>query len=105
MCADKNKLNPLPVLKIDGPLTIYEVGDARKNMLEHLNTGKEFHMDLGQIPDCDTAGVQLLISAKKTVEKSGKSFRVLQASSAVINAVRLLGLSPDEALNFDGPDS
>ncbi|QTA90661.1 STAS domain-containing protein [Desulfonema magnum] len=86
------------VLKIKGPLSVYEVAELRDQFLECLETYDGLRLDLSEVDECDTAGVQLLYSARITVRDTGKSFDISNPSPSVINAMTLVGLKPEDIL-------
>ncbi len=86
-------------MKIEGPMSIYEVTDLREAMLEHFRETGGFVLDLAAVDACDTAGVQLLCSARVSARRKDRPFKVLAASDAVIDAIRGIGLSPSELLD------
>jgi anti-sigma B factor antagonist len=88
--------HPIP-LRIDGELTIYraaELCDALKTALAGLPDGHDLEVDLLEVTEMDSAGVQLLVAAKKTARASGRELRVTGRSPAVeevLETLRLVG--------------
>jgi anti-anti-sigma regulatory factor len=76
------------------------VSELRDGLIAHLKAHQELILDLNEVTDCDTAGVQLLYSARITAESEDKPFVVRGASPQLINAVTFVGLNPSEVLNF-----
>jgi anti-sigma B factor antagonist len=77
--------NPTP-FRIDGELTIYraaELGDALKTVMAGVPDGHELEVDLSDVTEMDSAGVQLLMAAKKTARASGREVRITGRSPAV----------------------
>jgi anti-sigma B factor antagonist len=89
------------VITLEGALSLYEVDAARRRLLQGFEAGTDIVVDLGQVTDCDAAGVQLLISARQTAARRGLSFRIREASPVVTEACLRLGLNPAEALNLE----
>lgn len=87
-------------LTIRGPLSIYEVTDIRNELIQCFDNCSTLFLDLDEVTECDTAGVQLLCSARITADRYGKKLGVKQASAAVIDAMVCAGLNPEKILNF-----
>ena len=49
-------------------------------------------LDLSDVTRCDTAGIQLLISAKRTAEEAGKGFLISEISEAVLETAKCIGV-------------
>jgi len=79
---------------LDVPLTIYHVGPWKTYLAELCAKEQNLRLDLGAAKSCDSAGIQLLCSAKKTAAARGKSFEIENASTDILNAFQALGLSP-----------
>jgi len=86
-------------LKISGDISVYEVRELRDELIAHLKAHSELTLDLSEVTDCDTAGVQLLYSARITAESEDKPFLIRGASPQLVNAVTFVGLNPSEVLN------
>jgi anti-anti-sigma regulatory factor len=93
MTKAKNKKEEAAPLKIQGPLTIYEVIDVRDRFLEHLNNTGELRLELEEVTDCDTVGIQLLYSALKTARDRGQVFDLKSVSIAVKKAAERAGIN------------
>jgi ABC-type transporter Mla MlaB component len=52
-------------------------------------------LDLAAIESCDTAGAQLLVSARRAATVAGKPFACLRVPACVTEAWTLLGLPMD----------
>lgn len=87
------------LVKAKGPFTIYEAAEIRDAMLAAFDGPEGLILDLGDVTECDTAGVQLLCSARVTARKTGKIFNVLAVSDAVTQAMEGVGLDPFDLLN------
>lgn len=81
------------VLKIEGPMTIYEAGDLRQAFLEGFEGPGGLILDLDAVTECDAAGIQLLCAARVTAEAETRPFRIQAASDAVRDALGAVGLS------------
>ncbi len=88
-------------LKIEGPMSIYEVATLQEEFCACLAKKVDLELDLGGVTDCDTAGVQLIYAARKTAGEKEKLFRVTEAPQTVLETLRNAGLNPDEILNSE----
>ena len=82
--------------RIDGEFTIYraaELAAAMKAALAEVPAGGVFELDLSDVAEMDSAGVQLLISAKRSSDESGRTLRVVGGSPAVADVFRTLQLA------------
>jgi anti-anti-sigma factor len=86
--------NPSP-FRVDGELTIYRVAelcDAFKTVMAGIADGHELEVDLSDVTEMDSAGVQLLMAAKKTARASGRDVRITGRSPAVEEVLETLRL-------------
>ena len=78
------------ILKIDGELTIFRAMELKPALLAVPPvTG----IDLSGVTDLDTAGVQLLMLAKKTALAQGRDVSLTGHSPAVIDVFELLNIA------------
>jgi len=87
------------VLRIEGPMTIYEAVDIRNELIKCFDDADNVTLDLDAVSDCDTAGVQLLCAVRKTGNEDGKTFCVERLSKAVADAITRAGMALDEWSN------
>lgn len=77
---------PSSPFRIDGEFTIYraaELAAAMKAALAELPAGGAFEVDLSGVTEMDSAGVQLLVAARRSTDESGRTLRVAGHSPAV----------------------
>jgi anti-anti-sigma regulatory factor len=79
-----------PSLSLAGPLTICEVDDLKSTL---LTTDTLQEIDLSGVTEIDTAGVQLLMMAKKVARSQERELRLVAHSARVIEAFELLNLA------------
>lgn len=72
-----------------GELTIFSVQDVHRQLLDALKTRDELQVDLGEVTEVDTAGLQLMLLAKR---KPGKTVRFSNHSDAVLRHIDLANL-------------
>lgn len=95
MTKARSKKEEPPSLKIQGPLTIYEVGDQRDRILDLLKRSEGIRLELAEVTDCDTAGIQLIYSALKTARNDDRFFGLRSVSPAVKEAAERAGINMD----------
>lgn len=84
------------VMKIEGSLSAYDVGNLKDRLLTGLINHQGIILDISGVTECDTLGIQLLLSARKTAEKLNKTFNVTGGSQAVQDAVTGVGLEMED---------
>jgi len=83
------------VIKIEGALSAYSVGEFKDRLLAGLTSHQGVILDINGVTKCDTLGIQLLLSAGKTAEKLNKTFNVTGDSRSVQDAVTGVGLEAE----------
>lgn len=81
------------VLHIDGDMTIYNAAPLKAELLPHLAQGGEHEIDLAGVSEIDTAGLQLLILAKREAARRNTTLRLSGHSRAVLEVLDLCNLA------------
>jgi anti-anti-sigma regulatory factor len=84
------------VMKIEGALSAYEVGELKDRLLTQISNYQEIIFDINDVTECDTLGIQLLLSASKTAEKLNKTFKVTGDSQPIQDAIAGMGLEAED---------
>ncbi len=84
------------ILKVDGELTVYEVAGLREALLACFEENNGLTLDLGDVKTCDTAGIQLLLSAQRTARDKEKKFVFSEVSKVVMEVADRVGIDFDE---------
>jgi anti-sigma B factor antagonist len=79
---------------ITGEWTIHAIAQHREAMLLLVNEGHSA-FDASGITDMDSAGLQLLLSAQRSIALHGRELRLLQASAVVKGVLASYGLDID----------
>ncbi|MEW8628165.1 MAG: STAS domain-containing protein [Candidatus Thiodiazotropha sp.] len=79
---------------VEGEMTIYTAAAQKEELIAQLDRCTELELDLGEVSELDSAGVQILLMLKNETTSSGKSLRLVNHSEAVIEVFELLDLSP-----------
>lgn len=78
---------------IIGELTIQVAADQRVQLLAAVaRHSDDLALDLSNISNCDSAGVQLLLATQRSVEQRGGQFGICAASDVVVQALKTYGL-------------
>lgn len=80
-------------LRVEDELTIYAVAGLKQPMLEPLGRAAEIEVDLGQVSEIDSAGLQLLVLLKREAIATGKRVGFSGHSPAVIRLLDLYNLA------------
>jgi anti-anti-sigma factor len=92
MDIEVKKTEDACLLSLKGDLNIYSSPSFLKELNPLLKSYHKIALDLGNIAELDTAGLQSLIAAKKEAIKSNKVLKIVNHSPVVIKLIDLLGL-------------
>jgi anti-anti-sigma factor len=84
----------------EGPLTIYEVSALHQAFVSGFKNHRGLLLDLTGVTECDTAGAQLLCSARKTAEEKDAPFGIIGITPAVLKALEACGLVPEKVFDL-----
>lgn len=84
--------NGIRTVKIEGELNIYSASLIKKGLIAELRSGSGLEIDLSGVSEMDTSGLQLLLLAWREAEKADKPFRIVSASQAAQNIIRLYNM-------------
>jgi anti-sigma B factor antagonist len=74
-------------------MTIYTCGSLKPRLLEELAAHPDaIQLDLSQVVELDTAGLQLLLTARRFASDAGRELRVANPSQAVADVLELCRL-------------
>jgi anti-sigma B factor antagonist len=80
-------------IEIKGELSIFTAADVRQKLLDALDSGAEVDVDLSEITEMDSAGMQLMVAAKREAGHRNKPLRFTGHSPAVFELLELCNLS------------
>ncbi|TWC47705.1 anti-anti-sigma factor [Pseudomonas sp. SJZ080] len=80
-------------LCIEGELNIYTAAEWKKRLDDLIAQGEDLELDLGGVQELDTAGLQLLIMAKKETSLRNQQLRLANHSPAVLEVFALCDLA------------
>jgi len=80
------------VIKIEGDLRLPTVAEAKPEIVAALAKGEDIQLDLGEVGECDTAGMQLLLMVRASAHAQGKRLAITARSAAFLLAVEHAGI-------------
>ena len=87
-------------LEISEPMTIYQAAALKARLVEALDFGSALELDMTAVTQIDTAGIQLVLLAKRECDARGKTLE-LRCSSAVSDLASFYNLAPHLGLGTD----
>lgn len=82
-------------LSLSEDLTIYHALEQKQRLLEALADAEHLELDLRQVSEIDTAGLQLLILLKKEAQQNGKKVAIVAHSQAVRSIIDFCNLATE----------
>ncbi len=79
-------------LMLDGPMTIYNAGEIKQQLISALGTAPVLQLDLSHVSEIDTAGFQLLIMAKREAQRLDCQMRIVGHSPAVQDVIEFFNM-------------
>lgn len=79
-------------LPLEGNLTIYEAPALKAQLMAAVAEGRHLELDLAQVGEIDTSGVQLLLLAKREAAARGLNLGLVNHSAAVREVLDFLNL-------------
>lgn len=80
-------------VNLDGALNIYCAAEAKEQLLAALAKGQELEIDLSELEELDTAGIQLMLMLKLEAQRASKGCSFINHSPAVREVIDLLNLA------------
>lgn len=80
-------------IEIIGDLNIFNAAEQRQRLLDAIGTGNEVEVDLTHVSEIDSAGVQLMVAAKREAAAKNGSLRFTGHSEAVFDILELCDLA------------
>ncbi|MPQ58734.1 lipid asymmetry maintenance protein MlaB [Duganella sp. FT27W] len=75
-----------------GEINIYRAADLKLEVLQTLRAAPVLEIDLAGVTELDTAGLQVLMLAKRTASIEQRELRLRNHSPAVVDVVEMLNL-------------
>lgn len=80
-------------VELRGAFTIYEAAHYKRVLLDALEQAVDLEINLSRVSEIDTAGVQLLVLAKRAAIKEKKALRLTAHSQATLDAIDTYALA------------
>ena len=74
--------------------TVEAVADVLGEVRSRSGRAKTIRVDASSVCTVDSAGLQLLVAARRDIEAAGKTFELESVPDAMADSARLLGLAP-----------
>ena len=84
---------PAQVLRIEGEMTIYRAVELWSAIRRTFEKGGDIELDLSEVSELDSSGVQLLIAAQQRARAVQRELRLVGHSPAVLEVFETLGLA------------
>jgi len=88
-------MSPSQPLTITEDLTIYHALELKEKFLDALAQTADLELNLAQVGEMDTAGLQLLVLLKKEAQRAGKCVRIVAHSQAVSAVVEFCNMAAE----------
>tara|TARA_R110002167_G_scaffold23597_7_gene83768 strand:- start:7557 stop:7877 length:321 start_codon:yes stop_codon:yes gene_type:complete len=79
-------------MTLSGELSIYSAAEAKDRLLGALNGCRQMEINLSDIEEIDTSGIQLLVLLKREAKASDKVLTLVSHSAATLEVLELLRL-------------
>jgi len=80
-------------LHLEGEMTIFTALDVKERLLAPLANCRQIDVDLSQVSEIDSAGLQLMLLIKREAAAQGKDIRFVAHSAAVVDVLELCQLT------------
>ena len=86
------------VVKINTSLTIYDVPALHEAFMDCFDNEGDVVVDVGEVTECDAAGIQLLCAIRKNIPENRHSVQIVDPSNAVMDMMKGMGLDVEEII-------
>lgn len=94
--ADQGGAITCAALAVEGEMTIYRAAELKPVLLDAVRADGAAALDLAAVTEFDSAGVQLVLMARREAAALGKALTIVAASPAVRDVFAMLGLAIDD---------
>jgi|WetSurMetagenome_2_1015567.scaffolds.fasta_scaffold597909_2 anti-anti-sigma regulatory factor len=81
------------IIETGDSLSVFKAAQIHAKIVEVYSTSDTIEIDLSNVTDCDTAGIQMLYSLKKSSLRDGKNIIIKNISGAVEDAMNRMCVS------------
>ena len=93
MNAAKQEATDIAYVSAGEELTIYTAAQLKEDLLSQLAQSQGLEIDLSQVEEMDSAGVQILMMLKQEAGAKNKHLHLVNHSQPVVDIFELLDLS------------
>lgn len=93
MAISVKKKKGLAILHIECAMTISTAAALKQELMKHIAKPSEREIDLTGVSEMDTAGMQLLLLAKREATRHNTPLRLTNHSSAVLGVIDTYNLA------------
>lgn len=90
-------------LKIMGEQTIRTADELHEALAQYLDRGLDVVVDLSEVDECDTAGLQLIYALRQSAVQRKQRFHITAVSPAITETATALGLHIEALTTACGP--
>jgi len=87
------KRKGLSLLHIEGDMTIYTAAALKEELMKYITQPCEREINLSEVSEMDSAGLQLLILAKRESIRNNTALRLTEHSRAVLDVLDICNLA------------
>lgn len=80
-------------IRIEGDMTVYNALDLKHELAPCLSKAPHLELDLSQVNEMDSAGLQLLILLKREATKRGMRLALISHSPAVTDVIDIFNMA------------
>ncbi|MAR00641.1 MAG: anti-sigma B factor antagonist [Oceanospirillaceae bacterium] len=81
-------------ITLSGEMTIYTAAEQKEKICEVLDDPRDLEINLSGVNEIDSAGIQILMLAKKSRARKQHKLTLVEHSQDVLDALETLGLVP-----------
>jgi len=90
------------ILSIDGELTIYTASEYKQYLVEHFTSEQTLEVNLKDVEEIDTCGLQLLAAMCKQLSDNGNELNIVATSDIAKEALETSRLMTDMTFITEG---
>jgi anti-sigma B factor antagonist len=95
---DQDQKLSMSELRVDGELTIYRASEVAQTLFAAVRAeAGDVGLDMSDVSEFDTAGLQLLLMARRMVEANGHRLDVVQPSECVAEVLKLCNVALEQS--------
>jgi anti-anti-sigma factor len=91
---DQDQKLSMSELRVDGDMTIYRATEVAQTLFDAVRAQPgDVSLDMSDVTEFDTAGLQLVLMARRMVEANGHHLEVAQPSECVLEVLKLCNVA------------